>query len=175
MLTIRASTAICPPNPLNPDQAQLLSSGNSTHDVLRILAIAGTAVTGIMTCGLIVMHLLRYRVPGEQRQIIRLATVPFVYAVFSLLEICFYDAAEYLRPLPDLYEAFALVCLLMLFFHFAEPHAATRSPPTQHRSQRCPPAPLRVRHPPSPPAIRVSGSCLTLNSTSGYWFSSIPW
>lgn len=144
MLTARALTAICPPNLPNPDQAELLSSGISTHDVVRILAIVGTASTGLVTSGLILMHLLRYRVPSEQRQIIRLTAVPFVYAVFTLLEICFYDAAEYLRPLADLYEAFALVFLLMLFFHLAEPQAAIRSPFTQFRSQTCSPALFQV-------------------------------
>lgn len=120
MLSIRAQT-VCPADPPNPDQAQLLPSGLSTHRVLQIIAVVSTTITGVLACGLILMHLLRFRIPDEQRQIIRLVAVPLIYAVISLLQIYFYDAADYLRPIADLYEAFAVAFLLMLFVHFAEP------------------------------------------------------
>jgi hypothetical protein len=46
-----------------------------------------------------------------------LVAIPLVYAVIFILRIYFYNVAEYLRSLADLYEAFGLAFLLTLFLH----------------------------------------------------------
>ena len=92
------------------------------------------------------MHLLSYRVPKEQRQIIQLVAVPLIYAVISLLQIYFYDASEYLRPLADLYEAFAEASILILFLHFLEPESGHRDQSSKYQSKACSPRMFQVRY-----------------------------
>lgn len=81
----------------------------------------GTAVTFVIFVSLISNHLRRYRCPKEQRQIIRLAFAPFVFALVSFFEVFSYSAAPYIDPIGDLYEAFCLCALLLLYIQFAAP------------------------------------------------------
>jgi hypothetical protein len=41
-----------------------------------------------------------------------------VFAIFSFLSIAFYDAAIYLKHIPDLYEAFALASFFILICNY---------------------------------------------------------
>ncbi|KAK4507406.1 hypothetical protein PRZ48_001141 [Zasmidium cellare] len=93
----------------------------SAHKPMLYVAGAGTAVTFLISLALIFNHLRRYRCPKEQRQIIRLVFAPFVFAIVSFFEVLSYDAAPYLDPLGDFYEAFCLCALFLLYFQFAVP------------------------------------------------------
>lgn len=71
-------------------------------------ALACTLATIGITLSLITLHLRRYRVPKEQRQIIRLAFCVVIYAVVAFFEVYSYEVAQYIDPIGDLYEAFGL-------------------------------------------------------------------
>ncbi|KAF2717476.1 hypothetical protein K431DRAFT_210915, partial [Polychaeton citri CBS 116435] len=66
-------------------------------------------------------HLRRYRCPREQRQIIRIVFIAVVYAVVSFFQIYDYEIAEYIAVIPDLYEAFCICALFLLYLQFAAP------------------------------------------------------
>ena len=80
-----------------------------------------TAITLIICLSLIALHLRRYRSPKEQRQIIRIVLAPFVFALVSFFEVYSYKAAPYIDPLSDLYEAFGLCALFLLYMQYAAP------------------------------------------------------
>ncbi|KAK3671803.1 hypothetical protein LTR78_008348 [Recurvomyces mirabilis] len=85
-------------------------------------AAAGcTVATMAIAISLITLHLRRYRAPKEQRQIIRIVFSVVVYAVFAFFEVYSYEAAQYIDPLGDLYEAFGLCALYLLFVQYAAP------------------------------------------------------
>lgn len=82
---------------------------------------AATIVAFVIVVALIINHLRRYRCPKEQRQIIRLAFAPFVFALVAFFEVLSYEIAPYIDPLGDLYEAFCLCALYLLYIQFAVP------------------------------------------------------
>lgn len=88
---------------------------------MQWVAVAGTAITFAISVSLIVLHLRRYRCPKEQRQIIRLIFAPFVFALVALFEVLSYEAAPYIDPIGDYYEAFALCGLFLLYLQYAVP------------------------------------------------------
>ena len=71
-------------------------------------SVASTAVTGVISLSLIILHLRRYRRPKEQRQIIRIVFSVVVYSIVAFLELFRYEGAQYVDPLGDVYEAFGL-------------------------------------------------------------------
>lgn len=95
-----------------------------------LLAIAGGAavVTNIISFFLIMKHLHRYTESKQQRQIIRIIFFPPVYATLSAISIINYEVAQYMRPLIELYETFALAALFMLFVEYVAPDSHTRMP-----------------------------------------------
>jgi hypothetical protein len=108
-----------------PHGAQDLDLKGSSHNTLLILSAACTAVTLISSIALIAMHLYRYRAPKEQRQIIRIALAPFVFALISLAEIYNYSIARYIDPISSFYEAICLCALFLLYIQFAAPASST--------------------------------------------------
>ncbi|KAF4541982.1 uncharacterized protein LTHEOB_8136 [Lasiodiplodia theobromae] len=108
------------PKPISRVPAKDLSIGVTLHELLIYIAAPCTIITGFFSLVLVFKHLCRYTKPTEQRQIVRLIITPAIFAVFSLLALIFYDENEYITPLPDLYEAFALACLFILFTHYAQ-------------------------------------------------------
>ncbi|EOD52494.1 putative duf300-domain-containing protein [Neofusicoccum parvum UCRNP2] len=113
------------PAPVSSVEAEPLSIGITLHNLLVYIAIPCVVLTAVISLFLIFKHLHRYTRPSEQRQIVRMVFTPVVFGVFALLALNFYDAHEYLMPLPDLYEAYALACLFVLFVHY------TRDPTLQ--------------------------------------------
>ena len=81
--------------------------GTSWKTMLWI-SLASVAVTTAVSLALIVQHLRRYRSPKEQRQIIRIIFGIVVYSFVAFFGIYSYESAQYIDPLGDLYEAFAL-------------------------------------------------------------------
>ncbi|EME89792.1 seven transmembrane receptor protein, partial [Pseudocercospora fijiensis CIRAD86] len=67
-------------------------------------------------------HLRRYRAPKEQRQIIRMVFAPCVFALVAFFEVLSYEIAPYIDPLGDLYEAFGLCALFLLYLQYAAPN-----------------------------------------------------
>ncbi|EKG10592.1 hypothetical protein MPH_12450 [Macrophomina phaseolina MS6] len=107
------------PVPISTEHAKPLSVGITLHRLLIYVAAPCVAIACCVSLFLVSKHLHRYTRPAEQRQIVRLIMTPFFYAIFSLLALIFYGAHDYLTPLPDLYEAFALTCLFILFIHYS--------------------------------------------------------
>lgn len=113
----KPSNASCP----IPKGVQDLHLEGSSHTPMLLLSLACTAVTLASSITLITFHLRRYRAPKEQRQIIRILFAPFVFAIVSLAEILDYRIAVYIDPISELYEAFCLCGLYLLYIQFATP------------------------------------------------------
>lgn len=97
-----------------PDGVEDLSIQGNAHKVMTIVALVGLATTFVISVSLIVQHLRRYRLPKEQRQVIRIAFAPVVFAAVSFCQVLDYKIAQYIDPIGDLYEAFALCALFLL-------------------------------------------------------------
>ncbi|CAK4031505.1 Hypothetical predicted protein [Lecanosticta acicola] len=104
-----------------PDEANEFKGDGSSHTVMLWIAAIATAVTLAICVSLIFAHLRRYRCPKEQRQIIRITFAPFIFALVCFFEILSYDIAPYIDPLGDLYEAFGLCALFLLYIQFCVP------------------------------------------------------
>ncbi|KAK3111772.1 hypothetical protein LTR53_012637 [Teratosphaeriaceae sp. CCFEE 6253] len=94
--------------------------GTAWHPIVWA-ALACTVATVAIALSLITLHLRRYRVPKEQRQIIRLVFCVVVYAVVAFFEVYSYETARYIDPIGDLYEAFGLCALYLLYVQYAAP------------------------------------------------------
>ncbi|KAK4541397.1 hypothetical protein LTR36_007998 [Oleoguttula mirabilis] len=93
----------------------------TAHKPMLLVALACTAATVAISISLIVAHLRRYRSPKEQRQIIRIAFSPAVFAIVSFFELYNYATAQYIDPIGDVYESFCLCALFLLYLQFAAP------------------------------------------------------
>nr|XP_023907875.1 transmembrane protein 184A-like [Quercus suber] len=111
------SSSSCP----IPDGAEDVRHYGTAHWPMVYVAAAATGVTFVICISLIVLHLQRYRCPKEQRQIIRMVFAPFVFALIGFFEVYSYAIAPYIDPLGDLYEAFGLCALLLLYIQYAAP------------------------------------------------------
>ncbi|KAF2773747.1 hypothetical protein EJ03DRAFT_264666, partial [Teratosphaeria nubilosa] len=80
-----------------------------------------TLATACISLSLIVLHLQRYRAPQEQRQIIRITLSVLIYSLVALFELYGYEIAQFIDPIGDVYEAFGLCALFLLFVHYAAP------------------------------------------------------
>ncbi|KAK3112050.1 hypothetical protein LTR53_012071 [Teratosphaeriaceae sp. CCFEE 6253] len=118
--------------------------GTAWHPIVWA-ALACTIATVAIALPLIALHLRRYRVPKEQRQIIRLVFCVVVYSVVAFFEVYSYETARYIDPIGDLYvlkliglerlpsilaniavikrsyEAFGLCALYLLYVQYAAP------------------------------------------------------
>lgn len=90
----------------------------SFHDVALIFGGACLVIANLGSFFLIMKHATHYSLPKEQKQVMRIIfTIP-VFAVISFLSICFEDAAIYIEPIRDVWEAFALVAFFLLMCAF---------------------------------------------------------
>ncbi|KXT06497.1 hypothetical protein AC578_6076 [Pseudocercospora eumusae] len=94
----------------------------TAHKPMVYVAGACTAVTFGICITLMVAHLQRYRYPKEQRQIIRIVFAPCVFALVSFFEVLSYEIAPYIDSLGDLYEAFGLCALFLLYLQYVAPN-----------------------------------------------------
>lgn len=106
------------PSP-HTDQDQDLHHQGTSHKPLLILSTACTAITLCSAAALATLHLLNYRAPREQRQIVKILLAPFVFALVSLAQILSYPAAAYVDPISSAYEAVCLCALFLLYVQFA--------------------------------------------------------
>lgn len=100
----------------------------TTQQLLMIIAGGAAVITNIISFFLIMKHLHRYTESKQQRQIIRIIFFPPVYATLSAVSIVNYHVAQYMKPLIELYETFALAALFMLFVEYVAPDPHTRMP-----------------------------------------------
>lgn len=121
-----SSSATCPATPTSGPVGPI--AGSLTFQKLaEYISVAAFAFTAIVMVGLILSHLATYTVPKEQRQIIRVVFTPVVFSFFSFLMILKYmPAAQYLQPIRDMYEAFSLVAIFLMFVNHVVPNAADR-------------------------------------------------
>ncbi|KAH8758716.1 organic solute transporter Ostalpha-domain-containing protein [Hyaloscypha sp. PMI_1271] len=109
------------PNVSVTDPAQVPLVGNlSFHHFIAIVSGACMTFSGLASFYLIFRHATHYSLPKEQRQVIRIIFVIPVFAVVSFLSIVFNDAAVYLKPIEDLYEAVALAGFFLLLCAFVQ-------------------------------------------------------
>lgn len=91
-----------------------------------IISWISFGITVLLWLALIIPHLRRYNAPNEQRQIFRLIATPLMYSIFGIASIYATKAAVYLEPVPQLYEAYALASLFLLYVYYVAPEAHTR-------------------------------------------------
>lgn len=104
----------------------IVGSFTAQHLLLMISTICA-GLTIFISYFLIIKHLHRYPEPKQQRQIIRIIFTPVVYSALSALSIINYQVAQYMQPLIDLYETFALVSIFLLFVEYVAPDEHTRT------------------------------------------------
>ena len=107
--------------PMPPEATDYDAKKGTAHTPMLWTALVCTIITFVSSVSLIILHLRRYRCPKEQRQIIRIVFAPFVFAIVSWLEVYDYSIAQYVDPIGEVYEAFCLCALYLLFIQFAAP------------------------------------------------------
>ncbi|KAN0092106.1 DUF300 domain containing protein [Hyaloscypha variabilis] len=109
------------PNVSVTDPVQVPFVSNlSFHHFIVIVSGACMAFSCLLSFYLIFRHATHYSLPKEQRQVIRIIfTIP-VFAIMAFLSVAFNDAAIYIKPIEDLYEAFALAGFFLLLCAFVE-------------------------------------------------------
>lgn len=95
--------------------------------LITYINYACLGLTLILWLVLAIPHLRRYRAPDEQRPIFRIISTPLVFAIFALISVHVYTAAEYVDPIANLYEAYALASLFLLYVHYVVPEARNRN------------------------------------------------
>jgi hypothetical protein len=117
----------CPAKPAGAGQAGAPIIGSLTFQhLVSIVCWTCFGVCAALWLVLIVPHLRRYKAPNEQRQIFRIVSTPLVFTVIAAISTHTYDAAEYLEPLANLYEALALASLFLLYVQYVAPDVTTR-------------------------------------------------
>ncbi|OQV11089.1 hypothetical protein CLAIMM_14986 [Cladophialophora immunda] len=109
------------------DKGEPLSIG-ITFQWLMIYIIAGAlGLTTMSALLLIWKHLHRYTRPREQRQNVRIIAMPVIFSIVCLLSVLFYSASIYIKPLIEVYEAFCVAALFLLYLEYVCPNEAERS------------------------------------------------
>ncbi|KAG4421053.1 hypothetical protein IFR04_005816 [Cadophora malorum] len=115
------------PTPQYTDVEQVSIVGNITfHQLIVIISGASLAFSCLVSFFLIFRHATHYSIPKEQKQIIRIVFMIPVFTACSLLSVAFNDAALYIKPIDDLYEAFALASFFLLLCAFVEENDVER-------------------------------------------------
>lgn len=98
--------------------------GSTTfHNVMIYTSAACLALNFLSTSYLTYSHIRHYRVPNEQRQILRIALMPFFYSLCNFVALCSYQNYQYIEPVASVYEAFATAALLLLVLEYCFPGA----------------------------------------------------
>ncbi|KAF2097000.1 DUF300-domain-containing protein [Rhizodiscina lignyota] len=107
--------------PVAGQEGEVLNIGITTHRLLEYISGISLGLTLIVTLFLITRHLSRYTVPPEQRQIVRIVFVPTFFAIIGFFSVMFYNVSIYIRPIPEVYEAFCIPAILLLYIHYVCP------------------------------------------------------
>ncbi|OCT49477.1 seven transmembrane receptor protein [Cladophialophora carrionii] len=117
----------CPAKPAGAGEKGAPLAGSLTfQNLVSIIGWACFAVSTILWLVLVVPHLRQYRVPNEQRQIFKIVSTPLIFAIVAVISTHTYHAADYLEPLANLYEGFALASLFLLYVQYVTPDVTTR-------------------------------------------------
>lgn len=120
------SQTTCIPIPPAYYEAEPISGNWVLHHILTVAAAPLVLSTTLVTLFIVGRHLATYTNPDIQRQLIRVILVPLCFGVFGFFSLWFYDAAEYLPSISDLYECFALVAFFCHIISLATPDEKLR-------------------------------------------------
>lgn len=112
--------------PIPNQHGDPLSIGITAKSLMTYIAYACLGLTTLSALFLIWKHLHRYTAPKEQRQNIRVIFMPVFMCIIELLSILFYEDSIYLSPIKELYEAFCIAALFLLFVEYVCPDEQTR-------------------------------------------------
>ncbi|KAG8946405.1 hypothetical protein FRC04_011851 [Tulasnella sp. 424] len=94
------------------------------HKIGWVICGICAILTTIITIVNVSMHARNYRVPAEQRQILRIIYLPMVYGIIAFLSYRFFSAYTYYSFIQAAYESVALSAFLLLLIRYV---AATSS------------------------------------------------
>ncbi|KAJ7060568.1 DUF300-domain-containing protein [Mycena amicta] len=104
------------------DQSDFWDSAHGLNwDAHRIgWSISGgcALITTLITCYTVWQHCRNYTVPREQRQIIRILYMPFVYAIISFFSYRFFRNYTYYSLIEVAYEAVTISAFLLLIIEY---------------------------------------------------------
>ncbi|KAG8986310.1 hypothetical protein FRB90_004080, partial [Tulasnella sp. 427] len=106
---------------LAEDQANFWNPRNEDWNKHKIgWAVCGICaiLTTVITISNVYMQARNYRVPAEQRQILRIICLPMVYGVISFLSYRFFSAYTYYSLIQAAYESVALSAFLLLLVQY---------------------------------------------------------
>ena len=81
------------------------------------------ALTLLISLANMAQHFRRYTVAKEQRQIVKILFTPVIFAIIAVAAMSDYHTAPYITPIAELYSAFSLAALFLLYVQFAAPDA----------------------------------------------------
>ena len=88
---------------------------------MTYISAGALVVTCVINFLLALGHILNYREPRVQKQLIRMLWMPSVFAIFSFFGVWKYHLTNYFTPIAELYEAFALVGVFFLTVAYLVP------------------------------------------------------
>ncbi|OQV02348.1 hypothetical protein CLAIMM_07563 [Cladophialophora immunda] len=135
MIVFSSSTG-CPAKPANArGRGDPITGSLTFQNLITIICWACLGVSLLLWLGLVVPHLRQYKAPNEQRQILRIVSTPLVFAVIAVISAHIYDVGGYLSPWANLYEAYALASLFLLYVQYVTPDVETRDSFFQNLAQ----------------------------------------
>ncbi|ETI26594.1 hypothetical protein G647_03372 [Cladophialophora carrionii CBS 160.54] len=117
----------CPAKPSGAGEKGAALIGSLTfQNLVSIIGWACFAASTILWIVLVIPHLRQYKAPNEQRQIFKIVSTPLIFTIVAVISTHTYHAADYLEPLANLYEGFALASLFLLYVQYVTPDVTTR-------------------------------------------------
>jgi hypothetical protein len=96
------------------------------HKLTILISAPCLAVTAISSGYLAWKHVRNYTAPQEQRQILRIIALPVFYSLFNFLALCWYRTYQFIQPLSQVYESFAIAALFFLILEWVCPEGTDR-------------------------------------------------
>lgn len=112
--------------PKPDDHGELLSIGITFRWLMIYIIAAALGLTTLSALLLTWKHLHRYSRPREQRQNVRIIAMPVIFCIVCLLSVLFYSASIYIKPLIEVYEAFCVAALFLLYLEYVCPNEDER-------------------------------------------------
>jgi hypothetical protein len=113
--------------PLPNEHGKNLAIGVTAKTFMTYMTAACLAITTLSAFVLKSQHLLRYTRPKEQRQIIRIVFMPAWFCLVSMLSMLSYEHSIYFRPITDVYEAWCIPGLFLLYLEYVCPDEGARA------------------------------------------------
>jgi hypothetical protein len=121
-----SSNSTCDGIPSSYFDADPVTGTWSLQKLFAVTAAPLTIITAIVCFGIAISHLANFTVPHQQRQLVRVTIVPAVFAIFSILGLCFYRDSNYVVAIADFYEIYALVGFFYYLISVVAPDENTR-------------------------------------------------